>query len=84
MDTVKLGNSKLLHLVFKPAGIMMGSLLRKWLMNPVKTLKIANVQSNMLPNTVLSKRRYPDKIYASLQFSQYCGRSASGQVTWTR
>ena len=44
MDTVKLGNSKLLHLVFKPAGIMMGSLLRKWLMNPVKTLKIANVQ----------------------------------------
>ena len=44
MDTVKLGNSKLLHLVFKPAGMMMGSRLRKWLMNPVKTLEIANVR----------------------------------------
>ena len=44
MDTVKLGNSKLLHLAFKPAGMLMGSRLRKWLMDPVKTLKIANVR----------------------------------------
>ena len=44
MDTIKLGNSKLLHLVFKPAGMLMGSRLRKWLMNPAKTLKIANIQ----------------------------------------
>ena len=43
MDTIKLGNSKLLHLVFKPAGILMGSRLRQWLMNPVKTLETANV-----------------------------------------
>ena len=44
MDTVELGNSKLLHLVFKPAGMLMGSRLRKWLMNPVKTLNIAKVR----------------------------------------
>jgi ubiquinone/menaquinone biosynthesis C-methylase UbiE len=44
MNTEDLGNSKLLNLVFKPAGILMGSKLRKWLMNPVKTLQSANVQ----------------------------------------
>ena len=44
MDTVKLGNSKLLHLVFKPAGMLMGSRLRKWLMSPVKILEAANVR----------------------------------------
>ena len=46
MKTEKLGNSKLLNLVFKPAGIIMGSRLRKWIMNPEKTLQIANVQSS--------------------------------------
>ena len=44
MDTVKLGNSKILNLFFKPAGMLMGSRLRKWLMNPVKTLEFADVQ----------------------------------------
>jgi demethylmenaquinone methyltransferase/2-methoxy-6-polyprenyl-1,4-benzoquinol methylase len=44
MKTEDLGNSKLLNLIFKPAGILMGSRLRKWLMNPVKTLQIADVQ----------------------------------------
>ncbi len=44
MKTEDLGNSKLLNLVFKPAGFLMGSWLRKWLMDPVKTLQIANVQ----------------------------------------
>lgn len=44
MKTEDLGNSKLLNLVFKPAGFLMGSTLRKWLMDPVKTLQIANVQ----------------------------------------
>lgn len=33
-----------MHLVFKPAGMLMGSRLRKWLMDPVKTLGIANVR----------------------------------------
>ena len=44
MKTEELGNSKLLNLLFKPAGMLMGSRARKWLMNPVSTLKIAEVQ----------------------------------------
>jgi demethylmenaquinone methyltransferase/2-methoxy-6-polyprenyl-1,4-benzoquinol methylase len=35
---------KILNLIFKPSGAMMGSRLRKWLMNPVKTLKVADIQ----------------------------------------
>ena len=46
MKTEDLGNSKILNLIFKPAGILMGSRLRKWLMNPVKTLQAADVQAN--------------------------------------
>ncbi len=37
MNTEDLGNSKILNLLFKPAGILMGSGARRWLMNPVKT-----------------------------------------------
>ena len=44
MKTEDLGNSKILNLFFKPAGVLMGSRLRKWLMNPVNTLKIADIQ----------------------------------------
>jgi len=44
MKTEDLGNSKILNLFFKPAGILMGSRVRKWLMDPVKTLSIADVQ----------------------------------------
>jgi len=44
MNTEDLGNSKILNLLFKPAGMMMGSRLRKWLMNPVKTLQGADIQ----------------------------------------
>ncbi len=44
MKTEDLGNLKILNLIFKPAGFFMGSRLRKWLMNPVKTLQIAGVQ----------------------------------------
>ncbi len=44
MKTEDLGNSKLINLIFKPAGILMGSRIRKWLMNPVKTLQIADVE----------------------------------------
>ena len=44
MKTEELGNSRILNLLFKPAGAMMGSRLRQWLMNPVKTLRGAEIQ----------------------------------------
>jgi len=44
MNTEDLGNSKILNLLFKPAGVMMGSRLRKWLMNPVKILQGAVIR----------------------------------------
>ena len=44
MNTEELGSSKLLNLLFKPSGILMESKIRKWLMNPVKTLSIAEIQ----------------------------------------
>ncbi len=44
MNTEKLGNSKILNLIFKPAGKLMGSRVRQWLMDPLKTLQIADVQ----------------------------------------
>jgi demethylmenaquinone methyltransferase/2-methoxy-6-polyprenyl-1,4-benzoquinol methylase len=34
MKTEDLGNSKVLNLFFKPAGLLMGSRVRKWLMDP--------------------------------------------------
>jgi len=45
MNTEDLGNSKILNLLFKPAGMLMGSRARGWLMNPVKTLQGADLQS---------------------------------------
>lgn len=44
MKTGDLGNSKILNLLFKPAGVLMGSTLRKWILNPVKTLRGADVK----------------------------------------
>jgi ubiquinone/menaquinone biosynthesis C-methylase UbiE len=44
MNTEDLGNSKILNLLFKPAGAMMGSRLRRWLMNPMKILRGADIQ----------------------------------------
>ncbi len=44
MNTEDLGNSKILNLLFKPAGVMMGSRIRRWIMNPVKTLQGADIQ----------------------------------------
>ena len=44
MKTEDLGDSKLLEVIFKPAGLMMGSKLRKWLFNPVKTLQGGDVK----------------------------------------
>jgi demethylmenaquinone methyltransferase/2-methoxy-6-polyprenyl-1,4-benzoquinol methylase len=45
MNTKGLGNSKILNLLFKPAGSMMGSRVRRWLMNPVKNLQGAGIQT---------------------------------------
>ena len=45
MKTEDLGNSKILNLLFKPAGMLMGSTARRWLMNPMKTLQGAGIQS---------------------------------------
>ena len=44
MNTEDLGNSKILNLLFKPAGMMMESKLRQWLMNPVKILRGAGIE----------------------------------------
>ncbi len=44
MNTEDLGNSKILNLLFKPAGMVMGSRLRQRLANPVKTLRGADIQ----------------------------------------
>ena len=45
MKTEDLGNSKILNLIFKPAGALMGSNVRKWLFDPLKTLQGADIQS---------------------------------------
>jgi demethylmenaquinone methyltransferase/2-methoxy-6-polyprenyl-1,4-benzoquinol methylase len=44
MKTEDLGKSKILNLIFKPAGAMMGSRLRQWLADPVKTLRGADIK----------------------------------------
>jgi len=44
MNTDDLGNSKILNLLFKPAGMLMGSKARGWLMSPMKTLRGADIQ----------------------------------------
>ena len=44
MNTEEIGNSKILNLPLKPAGVVMGSGLRNWLLDPVKTLRGADIQ----------------------------------------
>ena len=44
MNTEELGNSRILNILFKPAGAMMGSRLRQWLMSPLKTLQGADIE----------------------------------------
>ncbi len=44
MNTEDLGNTKILNLLTKPAGVIMGSRLRRWLINPIKTLRGADIQ----------------------------------------
>ena len=45
MNTEELGKSRILNLFFKPAGMLMGSRAREWLMPPESTLKAASVRS---------------------------------------
>jgi demethylmenaquinone methyltransferase/2-methoxy-6-polyprenyl-1,4-benzoquinol methylase len=44
MNAEDLGNSKILNLIFKPAGAVMESRLRHWLSDPEKTLRGADIQ----------------------------------------
>ena len=43
MNAEELGQSRILNLLFKPAGMLMGSRARKWLMPPERTLRAASV-----------------------------------------
>jgi demethylmenaquinone methyltransferase/2-methoxy-6-polyprenyl-1,4-benzoquinol methylase len=44
MKSEDLGNSKILNLLSRPAGILMGSKLRQWIFDPVRTLHGAGIQ----------------------------------------
>lgn len=44
LNTEELGNSRILNMLFKPAGLIMGSKFRKWLSSPEKTLKGADIK----------------------------------------
>ena len=44
MNTEDLGNSKTLNLLFKPAGLLMGSRIRRWLLDPERTLRGAEIR----------------------------------------
>lgn len=44
MNIEKLGNSKILNLLFKPAGMLMGSRVRERIFDPLKTLRGADIQ----------------------------------------
>ena len=48
MNTEDLGNSKLLNLLFRPAGAMMGSKLRQRLADPVRTLRGAGIGAGQI------------------------------------
>jgi len=48
MKTEDLGNSKILNLISKPAGALMGSKVRQWIFDPVKTLRGADIQSGQI------------------------------------
>lgn len=45
MNTEALGRSKLLNLIFRPAGAVMESRLRYWLTDPVKVVEAAGIAS---------------------------------------
>ncbi len=48
MKAEDLGNSKILNLLFKPAGALMGSKVRQWFFDPVKTLRGADVHPGQI------------------------------------
>lgn len=48
MNTEDLGNSKILNLLFKPSGVMMGSKFRQWLFDPDKTLRGADIKPRQI------------------------------------
>jgi hypothetical protein len=58
MNTEDLGNSKILNLLFKPAGMLMGSRARRWLMNPAKTLQGADIQPGQTVLEVGAERAF--------------------------
>jgi len=45
MNAKELGNSKVLNLLPKPAGLIIGSELRRKIFDPVKTLQGAGIRS---------------------------------------
>ena len=45
MNAEDLGNSRILNLLFKPAGMAMESRLRHWLLDPERTLRGADIQA---------------------------------------
>ena len=58
MKTEDLGNSKILNLIFKPAGVLMGSKVRQWIFDPFKTLRGADIQSGQAILEVQSFSRF--------------------------
>ncbi len=48
MNTEDFGNSKIMNLLFKPAGVLMGSKFRQWLFDPIKTLRGSNIKPGQL------------------------------------
>lgn len=44
MDAKAMGESKVLNLIFKPAGLLMGSKTRERFLNPIRTLQAANIK----------------------------------------
>ena len=44
MNTEDLGNSRILNWLCRPAGVVIGSRVRRWIFDPVKTLRGADLQ----------------------------------------
>jgi hypothetical protein len=44
MNLEDLGNLRILNWLFRPAGMIMESRLRRWLLDPVRTLRGTNIE----------------------------------------